>query len=310
MTRRLAITHAGGPLAEALLEQFQESGIAPDSLVLLDAGERLGQRIAYGGTHLVLEDQHDFDYEDLAGVLLLEADAELADLLQHADCPAISHLPLSDDAPLFVPGRGDSLPSSGFVKLPAADLAAVLPAVEALRQGFGLRALQLVSVQSAMHLGQAGVDDLAAQTVGLLNSRDIERGVFPQPLAFNLIPLAGAELDELQQLIGDDGVRLGHQQLLAPAFHGLAVAVTAEFGQPADTAEVEQMLRAAGLRFSEETLSTRSHCQQGADSWIGWLERPQGDARRLQFWLVADSVKNGGLQIYRAAAEILLKSVL
>jgi len=310
MTRRLAITHAGGPLAEALLEQLHESGIAPDSLVLLDAGERLGQRIAYGGTHLTLEDQHDFDYEDLAGVLLLEEDAELADLLQHADCPVVSHLALSGAAPLFVPGRADSLPERGFVKLPAAELATVLPALQALQQAFGLASVQLVSVLSAMHHGQAGVDDLASQTIALLNSRDIGRGVFPQPLAFNLVPLPGGPLDELQQLLGEPSVRLGHQQLLAPAFHGMAIAVSLELQQPATPEQAEEILRAADLCFSEETVSTRSHCQQGGDSWVGRLEQPQQDRRRLQFWLVADSVKNGWLQFYRTAAEFLLKSVL
>jgi aspartate-semialdehyde dehydrogenase len=310
MNRRLAITHAGGPLAEALLEQLHESGIAPDSLVLLDAEERLGQRIAYAGTHLSLEDQHDFDYEDLAGVLLLEEDAELADLLQHADCPVISHLALSGEAPLFVPERGDSLPQRGFVKLPAAELATALPALLALQRAFGLASVQLTSVLSAMHHGQAGVDDLASQTIALLNSRDIDRGIFPQPLAFNLVPLPGGSVDELRQLLGDSPLRLGHQQLLAPAFHGLAIAVSLELQQPATLQQAEEILRAADLCFSDETVSTRSHCQQGGDSWVGQLEQPQRDPQRLQFWLVADPVKNGWLQFYRSAAEFLLKSVL
>jgi len=191
MSRRLAVTHAGGPLAEALLEQFQESGMQPDSLVLLDREDRVGKRIAYGDTYLPVEDQHDFDYEDLAGVLLLEADAELVDLLQHADCPVLSHLSLVEQAPLFGGAHG-SLPEQGFVKLPSAELATVLPALQALDRRAGLQALHLVSIVSAMHLGQTGVDDLAAQTIGLLNSRDIDAGVFPQPLAFNLIPASSS----------------------------------------------------------------------------------------------------------------------
>ncbi len=310
MTPQLAITHAGGPLAEALLEQLQESGIAPDSLVLLDTEERAGQRIAYGGTHLNTQVQHGFDYENLAGVLMLEADAELAGLLQHADCPVVSHLELSTQAVLYRPGFEEQLPARGFVKLPEADLATVLPALQAIDARAGLETVMLVSVLSAMHLGQAGVDDLAAQTIALLNSRDIQSGVFPQPLAFNLIPLVGAGTDELEHLIERPGIRLGRQQLLAPAFHGLAVSLSLELDRPFVTEELVEGLREAGYRFSDQAVSPRSHCLQGGEAWISPLERPEGDPVRLQFWLVADSVRNGLVKIYLAAAEFLLKSVL
>ncbi len=309
MSRRLAVTHAGGPLAEALLEQLQESGIQPDSLVLLDREDRVGKRIAWGDSWLHVEDQHDFDYEDLAGVLLLEADAELVDLLQHADCPVLSHLPLVEQAPLFT-GAGSPLPGQGFVKLPAAELATVLPALQALDQRAGLESLHLVSIVSAMHLGQTGVDDLATQTIGLLNSRDIDAGVFPQPLAFNLIPVPPGSDDELRQLIGGDRTRISQQQLLAPAFHGLAIAVSLRLRRELDLEQAENALREAGFRFSDEAVSPRSHCQQGSDSWVAQLQQPQQDAQGLQFWVVADSVKNGTLRFYREAAEILLKSVL
>jgi len=252
MSRRLAVTHAGGPLAEALLEQFQESGMQPDSLVLLDREDRVGKRIAYGDTYLPVEDQHDFDYEDLAGVLLLEADAELVDLLQHADCPVLSHLSLVEQAPLFGGAHG-SLPEQGFVKLPSAELATVLPALQALDRRAGLQALHLVSIVSAMHLGQTGVDDLAAQT---------------------------------------------------------AIAVALRLRQELDPGQAESDLREAGFRFSDEAVSSRSHCQQGSDSWVALLQQPRQDRQGLQFWVVADSVKNGTLRFYREAAEILLKSVL
>ena len=309
MSRRLAVTHAGGPLAEALLEQLQESGIKPDSLVLLDREDRVGKRIAWGDSWLPVEDQQDFDYEDLAGVLLLEADAELVDLLQHADCPILSHLPLVEQAPLFT-GAGCPLPEQGFAKLPAAEQATVFPALHALDQRAGLEALHLVSIVSAMHLGQTGVEDLATQTIGLLNSRDIDAGVFPQPLAFNLIPVPPDSDEELRQLIGGDRTRISQQQLLAPAFHGLAIAVSLRLQQGLEPEQAESALREAGFRFSDEAVSPRSHCQQGSDSWVAQLQQPQQDAQGLQFWLVADSVKNGTLRFYREAAEILLKSVL
>ena len=47
MSHKIALSHASGIVAEAILEKLPESGIAPDSLVLLDHESNAGKRIAY-----------------------------------------------------------------------------------------------------------------------------------------------------------------------------------------------------------------------------------------------------------------------
>lgn len=79
---KLAVTHASSLLAEALLERMAKTGIKADSIVLLDQQQQAGNRLSFGGTYLTVLDQHEYDYDDLTAVLLLEPDAELENLLQ------------------------------------------------------------------------------------------------------------------------------------------------------------------------------------------------------------------------------------
>ncbi|MDQ7010569.1 MAG: hypothetical protein Q9M29_01985, partial [Mariprofundaceae bacterium] len=75
--KKIAITHASGLLAEALLASMADSAIDSQQVVLLDQSALAGNRLAYGSTYLDVQDQLDFDYEDLMAVLLMEPDAEL-----------------------------------------------------------------------------------------------------------------------------------------------------------------------------------------------------------------------------------------
>ena len=88
---RIAITHASSLIADALLQQMSESGIAADSVVLLDQEQHAGQRLAYGSSYLTVLNQYEYDYEDVIAVCLLQQDAELESLLKHADCYVLGH---------------------------------------------------------------------------------------------------------------------------------------------------------------------------------------------------------------------------
>ena len=77
MTHRIALSHASSVAAEAILEKLPESGIESDSLVLLDHQSNLGKRVAFGGTHLALLDQQQYNYSNCALLMMPEADPEL-----------------------------------------------------------------------------------------------------------------------------------------------------------------------------------------------------------------------------------------
>lgn len=313
---KFAVTHASGLLAEALLERMAASGIKSDSVVLLDQEDQSGNRLSYGDTYLTVEDQHEYDYEDLTAILLLEPDAELESLLEHADCFVISHFDNELDQ-LFVTPDVDRL--SGFpkqpcaIKLASAELSSLILPVRIIEKYCGLISLNVVSVLSSSSYGKAGVEELASQTVRLLNSQDISSSIFPLQLAFNMIPGESSSdmEDQLGKILQSNALKCSVQNILVPAFHGLSISINVETRDAIDVKKITKHISdVSGVKLIQQGVSPVTHCKTGSDVIITGLYHPQNDMNRLQFWVIADSVRNGLVQNYLNVLEILLKSFL
>jgi aspartate-semialdehyde dehydrogenase len=308
---QVALTHASSPLAEALLESLAESGIAPDSVVLLDDPEQAGVRIPFADRNLTIQDQSECDFEGLNGVLLLQQDEVLEDLLQHAECPVISHCFAQIDAPLLTT-PADLVQQPGPVALLPADLATLLAALKPLQALAQLESVHAVNLHSAAAYGKAGIDELATQTIGLLNSREVESRVFPQRLAFNMLPQPhdASKQAQLQRALGDS-VSCSLQNLVAPAMYGLCIAVSLRFDTALDLEQVEAALTGGdGLIPAQYPCSPLSHGFNDGNQYLFDLNRPQKDAKTLHFWIIADSLKNRLMSNYRDIFNILIKSFL
>ena len=313
---KFAVTHASSLLAESLLEKMADLDISPDSVILLDLEKQVGNRLAYGDTYISVLDQYEFDYEDLTAVLLLEPDAELESLLKHADCYVISHHADDDHHELFIPQLSphSNLPEQPCsLKLPSAELSSLLFVIKLVQQNFGLSTLHVVNVLSSSFFGKPGVEELASQTMSLLNSQDVKSSVFPQQLAFNMIPEGASSFteDQLVDTLQADALKCSVQHILVPAFHGLAISVSLEAENAIDVKKLEKLFNdQPGIQLLNQTISPFTHCKESADVLINCLHQPQKDVNRLQFWIIADSVRNGLIQNYLNVLEILLKSFL
>ncbi|MDJ0832610.1 MAG: Asd/ArgC dimerization domain-containing protein [Gammaproteobacteria bacterium] len=310
---KIAITHASGLIAEVLLQQMAESGIAADSVVLLDQEQQAGQRLGYGDSYLTVINQYEYDYEDLIAVCLLQADAELEALLQHADCYVLGHQLQQQQPLVFVsdPAQPPALPPApALIRVAGAQLSNLLSVIQPIHAGYGIKSLQLVNVESAALYGKSAVDELAAQTVNLLNSRDIVSEIFPMQLAFNMIPTAadGDFAAQLPELLAAPGLACSAQSLVTASFYGLAQAVSLQLAAPVQLDQLEnQLQQLAGVKLLDQPASPLTHCASGTDVLIIDLQQPQNDSNRLQFWILADAVRNGLIQNYQNILEILLK---
>ena len=307
----IAVTHASSLLAEELLPKMVESGIKPDSVVLLDNTEVAGSRLAYADTYLTVSDQMEYDYEDLAAVLLLQADAELESLLQHCDCFVVSHHLDGNRAGLYL--SADKLPAQPCpIKLPSPEIGTLMPFIHILEQIAGIRSLQIVNVLSAALLGKAGVNELATQTINLLSGRDIENHLFPLQLAFNILPSASnAELEYQLERVAGSGVLCSINNVLVPAMHGMAISVAIELNSSIELNRlVEGLSSIDGVIVADHPVSSLTHSKTGTDMMVFNLNQPQNDAKRLHFWIIADSIRNGLVPNYQNILEILLKSFL
>jgi aspartate-semialdehyde dehydrogenase len=176
-----------------------------------------------------------------------------------------------------------------------------------------LSSLNVVYTLSASCFGESGVSELAAQTMDLLNSREVSSSLFPLQLAFNMIPLddgshLASELGTLKEL---QNLPISTQSILVPAFHGMCIAVSLQAEQDIDPQQIEQIFAdSEDVQIQQHVASPFTHCREGDKSLIFGLNQQQNDAKKLQFWIIADSVRNGLLKNYQQAIDFLLNSHL
>ena len=313
MQKMIALSGPGSPAGEAILEKLQESGTSPDSLVLLDRESLAGSRYSFGDSYLKSIDQSDFALDECALLLLSEADNRLEQDALVAGCLLVSHA--SDQTgEALICGPGET-PDIGYsdvaVKLAGPELGCILPVLSELNRLQKISRVNMVLMRSAEFYGKAGVDELASQTVNLLNAREIKSTVYPEQIAFNLIPECAD--DEISQALKYrlDCDRCSVQRLNLPFFHGFAASIQLEFTSDVSIeACKQQMERMQNLTVKSQSATPISDCNQSFSCVISLLEQPQDRASALQFWLIADPMRYGIANNYVNVADFLLKSFL
>lgn len=316
MSQHIALSHASGLAAEAILEKLPESGIAPDSLVLLDRESNAGKRIQYAGKHRSLADQMQYDLSDCSLLLLAEADAELEALALQQGCLLVGDVGDADGPSVFV-GPGSDEPSISYsasrLRLPGLEACCLLPSLIELDRLAGITSVQITLMRSAEFYGQAGIDELASQTVNLLNAREVETGVFAQQIAFNLLPQASDAVivDDIRHHLGNSSCSLALQTVNVPLFHGFAAAVKVEFTDAVDLQTCRRGLEGLdGVSLKRSGASPINDANRSFSCTLTELEQVGEQPSNLQFWAIADPLRYGLANNYVNVLDFLLKSFL
>ena len=316
MAHRIALSHATSIAAEAILEKLSGSGISPDSLVLLDHQANIGKRIAYDGSHLGLQDQQQHDLTECELILMPQADAELEASALQQGCLLLSHAIEDPRPPVFITAASDE-PSVSYsetqLRLAGPELACLLPALTELDKYAGISQLNVTLLRSSEFRGKAGVDELASQTVNLLNAKAVEPRVYSQQIAFNLLPEAtSSQLEsDLRYCLGNSSYLPVLQTVNVPLFHGFAAAVQIGFDSEVRKEECEALLSALDNMTVKNTDSSLiSDCNQSFTCVISHLYQAPDRPSNLQFWMIADPMRYGLANNYVNVSDFLLKSFL
>jgi aspartate-semialdehyde dehydrogenase len=299
MAHQIALSHASGIAAEAILEKLPESGIRPDSLVLLDHESNAGKRLPYGGSHLRVADQAQYDLSSCALLLMPQADAELEASALQQGCLLISHAISDPRAAVFL-ATGQQVPELSYsetrLRLAGPELCCLLPSLIALDSLAGIAQLNVTLLRSAEFHGRAGVDELATQTVNLLNGRPVESSVFPQQVAFNLQPEASdwTFKADLGHYLGTSSYPLALQTVNVPIFHGFVAAVQVCFTEETSPGDCIKSLSALDkMSINKVDANSVFDCNKSFGCYVSHLEQAPNQTSSLQFWMVADPMRYG-----------------
>lgn len=332
----VSIVGATGLVGRQIIETLEERQFPLSSLQLYASTKSAGEEIRCGslGARVDLLDTARFTGADIvvmaAGV---QVSAEWAGRAAEAGAMVIdtSQLFVDDpEVPVVVPEvNAEALAevrNRGFVTSPDAIAVAASTVLQALQQVGSVRRVVITTFEPVSGAGTAGVAELQRQTLNLMSGQSTENEVFPQRIAFNVIPqlgefLAGGDTQEeaatvaaLGRLLEAAGLPISLTRVRVPSFYGSALAVNIETETPLTADDVRDTLRAApGLLVTEE-LDAHGYPTPadtiGADAIYVGRVRCNPDLSVTDLWLALDSIRKGSAVNAVQIAELLLRDYL
>lgn len=234
------------------------------------------------------------------------------------------------EVPLVVAGVNDSAVRghSGIVANPNCTTMTLMMAAGPLHHAAGLRSMVATSYQAVSGSGQQGITELLEQQ-GPLGSdidslmaggwSDPGSEVYVRPIAFNVLPFAGNEVDgaytdeemklvnESRKILDIPGLAVEPTCVRVPVLVGHGVAATLHFERPMTSDEAMSVLSAApGLELWKDTVPTPLD-SAGIDHVLaGRVRETLSTAGGINLWVVGDNLRKGAALNTVQIAELLV----
>lgn len=244
---------------------------------------------------------------------------------------------MDPDVPLVVPEvNGDDLADvgKGIVANPNCTTMVCMPVLKPLHDEASLRKLVISTYQATSGAGRKGVDELADQVhaVGEKAAALTFDGsavsyppshVFPGPVAFNILPIAGNLVDdetdeehklrnESRKILHIPDLAVGVTCVRVPVFTGHSLSVLARFERPISPERARELLASApGTRLVQ--MPTPLAAAGSDDCLVGRVreDRSEPDGRGLAMFVSGDNLRKGAaLNAVQIAEALIERGVL
>ncbi|WP_032404556.1 aspartate-semialdehyde dehydrogenase [Rhodococcoides fascians] len=337
----VAVVGATGQVGAVMRTLLEERNFPADTVRFFASARSAGKKLPFRGEEIIVEDA---STADLTGIhiALFSAGATLSreQAPRFAAAGAVvidnsSAFRKDADVPLVVSEVNPEAaknPPRGIIANPNCTTMAAMPVLKVLHDEAGLQRLIVSSYQAVSGSGLAGVDELATQARAVID--DVEKLVhdgssvdFPAPnkyvapIAFNVLPLAGAlvddgsgETDEDQKLRNESRKILGLPDLLVsgtcvrvPVFTGHSLSINAEFDRPLSVERARELLASApGVSLVD--VPTPLQAAGKDDSLVGRIRQDPGvpEGRGLALFVSGDNLRKGAALNTIQIAELLV----
>ena len=240
---------------------------------------------------------------------------------------------MDPDVPLVVPEvNADALSAipKGIVANPNCTTMVCMPVLAPLHRAAGLRRLIASTYQAVSGAGTAGVAELEEQVRAMADKSAVlafdgtavaapPPQVFPGPIAFNVLSIAGSLVDdetneehkfrdESRKILGIPDLAVSATCVRVPVYTGHSLSLNAEFGRALSPEAAVGLLRGApGVELADMPTPLQA---AGIDpSLVGRIRRDPGvpDGRGLALFVSGDNLRKGAalnaVQILEALLE-------
>jgi aspartate-semialdehyde dehydrogenase len=340
MSRRfdVAVVGATGAVGEAMFSILEERGFPLGEVYALASSRSAGKKVEFGGAYLTVEDIQAFDFTKVQ-IGLFSAGAsvstEYAPKAAATGCVVVdntSQFRYEHDIPLVVPEVNPQAifqyRNRGIIANPNCSTIQLVVALKPIYDAVGIERVNVCTYQAVSGTGKDAIEELAQQSVALLNGKPIRPQVYPKQIAFNVLPHIDVFLDngytkeemkmvwETRKILGDESIQVNPTTVRVPVFYGHSEAVHIETRDKISAEQARALLATSpGVTVLDEregggypTAVTES---AGRDEvFVGRIREDISHPRGLNLWVVADNVRKGAALNSIEIAEILVNQHL
>ena len=303
----IAVVGATGVVGETMLSILEEREFPIGNLYPLASHRSAGSSIQFNGTQYTVGDLEDFDFANVQ-IGLFSAGASVsarhAPRAGEAGCVVVdnsSQFRYERDIPLVVPEVNphalESYTHRNIIANPNCSTIQLVVALQPIHAAAGIERINVATYQSVSGTGKEAIEELATQTMSLLNGQPAESTIYPKQMAFNALPHIDVFMDngytkeemkivwETRKILEDDSIRVNPTTVRIPVFYGHSEAVHIETREKLSAEDAREILAGApGVIVMDErtdggypTAVTES---AGVDSTCGSVRTTCARARR------------------------------
>jgi aspartate-semialdehyde dehydrogenase len=328
----VAVAGATGAVGREMIEILEERNFPLSELVPLASERSEGERLEFGGRNVVVRK---LTRDSFKGVDIALFSAGAARSLEFAPAAMESGAVVIDNSsafrmdpkvPLVVPEVNPHAIAkhTGIIANPNCSTIGMVVALKPIHDTVKIKRIVVTTFQSVSGTGKKAMDELASQTVALLNFRDVETKVYPHQIAFNCLPHIDSFLEngytkeemkmvnETRKIMEDDSIRLTATAVRVPVFRCHGESINIEMERKISSNEVRALLSAApGVIVYDDPARNVYPLQidvAGKDEvYVGRIREDESMPNGINMWVVSDNLRKGAALNAVQIAEELVK---
>lgn len=330
-TYNVAIVGATGAVGAAMRQILASRNFPVNKLKLLASSASIGSQLSFKGESLLVEPLGDKSFTGIdfalfsAGATVSreygpKAVADGAVVIDNS-----SAFRMDPRVPLVVPEVNplDAKAHKGIIANPNCSTIQMVVVLKPLHDKYELKRVVVSTYQAVSGSGKQAVAELLEQTRSLLANETIKPKVYPNQIAFNVLPhidifMDGGYTKEEIKMI-EETKKIMHLPKLAitattarvPVVNGHSESINIELEQAVDIEDIFNLLRAApGIEVVDDPASDiypMPISASGKDAtMVGRVRRDNSVKNGINLWVVSDNLRKGAALNAVQIAELLV----
>lgn len=332
----VAIIGATGLVGREMLSILEERKFPIKKLFLFASENTAGTALSFNGKSHIVEflDEAAVDQFSNIDIALLSAGNATSRLFapliakKGTVCIDNSNAWRADPAvPLVVPEVNYAALSmfdqTNIIANPNCSTIQMVQVLKPIHDAYRIKRVVVSTYQSTSGTGKTGMDELAKQTIGLLNQETIETKAFPHQIAFNCIPhidkfqedgytLEEAKMiSETKKILNAPSMNVTATCVRVPVFSSHSESINIETEKKATADDIRNLLGATkGLKIVDDPAKNLYPLNIDAagknDTFVGRIREDSSVKNGLDLWVVSDNLRKGAALNAVQIAEALI----